>query len=77
VSLLLLNDYQRNQVYQEYVNTHSGTENMTRQEVEEALAEEFKSYMLNEENPTLKYKLVKFFKNVRDYIRAFLGKPTL
>lgn len=77
VSLLMLNDYQRNQIYQEYIKTHSGTENMTRQEVEEALAEEFKSYMLNEEKPTLRYKLVKFFKNIRDYVKAFFGKPNL
>nr|DAJ78740.1 MAG TPA: hypothetical protein [Crassvirales sp.] len=30
--------------------------------------------MINEKNPSLRYKIVKFFKNVRDYIRALFGK---
>lgn len=75
VSLLLLNDNQRRAVYQEYVNTHSEARNYTEQEVEEALAEEFKNYMINEKNPSLRYKIVKFFKNVRDYVKALFGKP--
>lgn len=75
VSLLLLNDNQRRAVYQEYVNTHSEARNYTEQEVEEALAEEFKNYMINDKNPSLRYKIVKFFKNVRDYVKALFGKP--
>lgn len=74
VSLLLLNEAQRRAVYQEYVNTHSEARDYTEQQVEEALAEEFRSYMINEKNPSLRYKIVKFFKNVRDYIRALFGK---
>mgnify|MGYP000259838178 len=31
--------------------------------------------MINEKNPSLRYKIVKFFKNIRDYIRALFGKP--
>lgn len=76
VSLLLLNNSQRQAVYQEYVNTHSEARDYTEEQVEEALAEEFRSFMINEKNPSLRYKIVKFFKNVRDYIKALFGKPS-
>ena len=77
VSLLLLNDYQRNQIYNEYIKTHSGTDNLTRQEVEEALAEEFKHYMLNQNRTGLRYQIVKFFNNVANYVKALFGRPNL
>nr|DAW32003.1 MAG TPA: hypothetical protein [Caudoviricetes sp.] len=31
--------------------------------------------MINDKNPSLRYKIVKFFKNVRDYVKALFGKP--
>lgn len=61
VSQLLINDKLREQVYQDYVKQYSYLKDASKQEVEEALAEEFRQYMLNETKPSIAYRIKKLF----------------
>lgn len=61
VSQLLINDKLREQVYQDYVKQYPYLKDASKQEVEEALAEEFRKYMLNEQRPSLMYRIKKVF----------------
>ena len=61
VSQLLINDKLREQVYQDYVKQYPYLKDASKQEVEEALAEEFRQYMLNETNPSIAYRIKKLF----------------
>lgn len=61
VSQLLINDKLREQVYQDYVKQYPYLKDTSKQEVEEALAEEFRQYMLNETKPSIAYRIKKLF----------------
>lgn len=61
VSQLLINDKLREQVYQDYVKQYPYLKDASKQEVEEALAEEFRQYMLNETKPSVAYRIKKLF----------------
>ena len=61
VSQLLINDKLREQVYQDYVKQYPYLKDASKQEVEEALAEEFRQYMLNETKPSIAYRINKLF----------------
>lgn len=61
VSQLLINDKFREQVYQDYVKQYPYLKDASKQEVEEALAEEFRQYMLNETKPSIAYRIKKLF----------------
>ena len=61
VSQLLINDKLREQVYQDYVKQYLYLKDASKQEVEEALAEEFRQYMLNETKPSIAYRIKKLF----------------
>lgn len=61
VSQLLINDKLREQVYQDYVKQYPYLKDASKQEVEEALAEEFRQYMLNETKPSIAYRIKKSF----------------
>lgn len=61
VSQLLINDKLREQVYQDYVKQYPFLKDASKQEVEEALAEEFRQYMLNETKPSIAYRIKKLF----------------
>lgn len=61
VSQLLINDKLREQVYQDYVKQYPYIKDASKQEVEEALAEEFRQYMLNETKPSIAYRIKKLF----------------
>lgn len=61
VSQLLINDKLREQVYQDYVKQYPYLKYASKQEVEEALAEEFRQYMLNETKPSIAYRIKKLF----------------
>lgn len=68
VSNLLLNNKVRENVYSDYISLHPEFENATKREIEEALAEEFKEYMLNENRPflkSLKYRIKKAFNAIK------------
>lgn len=61
VSQLLINDKLREQIYQDYVKQYPYLKDASKQEVEEALAEEFRQYMLNETKPSIAYRIKKLF----------------
>lgn len=61
VSQLLINDKLREQVYQDYVKQYPYLKDASKQEVEEALSEEFRQYMLNETKPSIAYRIKKLF----------------
>lgn len=61
VSQLLINDKLREQVYQDYVKQYPYLKDASKQEAEEALAEEFRQYMLNETKPSIAYRIKKLF----------------
>lgn len=61
VSQLLINDKLREQVYQDYVKQYPYLKDASKQEVEEALAEEFRQYILNETKPSIAYRIKKLF----------------
>lgn len=73
-SLLILTEQQRNQVYSDYVKRHPQHKDATKEEVEELLAEEFRSYMLNEMNPSLSYRIIKFFRTLKNLTLRLIGK---
>lgn len=64
VSQLLINDKLREQVYQDYVKQYPYLRDASKQEVEEALAEEFRQYMLNETGPSIAYRVKKLFNTI-------------
>ena len=64
VSQLLINDKLREQVYQDYVKQYPYLRDASKQEVEEALAEEFRQYMLNETRPSIAYRVKKLFNTI-------------
>lgn len=64
VSQLLINDKLREQVYQDYVKQYLYLRDASKQEVEEALAEEFRQYMLNETRPSIAYRVKKLFNTI-------------
>lgn len=64
VSQLLINDKLREQVYQDYVKQYPYLKDASKQEVEEALAEEFRQYMLNETKPSIAYRIKKLFNTI-------------
>ena len=77
VTQLLLNKMQRAALYAEYERRHPSDQPRTKREVEELLAEEFRTFMLNESNPSVGYRIVKFFKNIVNYIKTLFGRVNL
>jgi hypothetical protein len=70
VSLLLLDKTQRKRIYDEYRSISPDYANMSDKAVEEALAEEFRQYMLNNTRPGLKYRIMRFFRNMMEFIKG-------
>lgn len=77
VTQLLLNRQQRAALYAEYERRHPADKPRTKREVEELLAEEFRKYMLDQQHPTIGYKIVKFFKNIISYIKSIFGRTNI
>ena len=71
VSLLVLNPQYRNQVYSDFVKAHPEYAESSKRELEEVLAEEFRSYMLKESSPSIGYRIKKFFRAIRDLVNIF------
>ena len=75
VSLLMLSDQQRQRVYEDYRRIHKYSENLTDEEVEERLAEEFRKYMIDERRSGLRYGILKFFRQLKHYFNLMIGRP--
>lgn len=74
VSLMVLDEAQRNQVYSDYVKHNPQYKDYTKAEIEEQLAEEFRSYMILEQNPTFGYRVLKFFRALKELMNVFGSK---
>lgn len=75
VSLLLLSDQERNKVYEEYRRIHPNLKNASDKYIEEALAEEFRGYMMYK-TPRKSYRITKWFEKLRDFIMSLFGRTT-
>lgn len=75
VSLLLLSDQERNKVYEEYRRIHPNLKNASDKYVEEALAEEFRGYMMYK-TPRKSYRITKWFEKLRDFIMSLFGRTS-
>lgn len=74
VSLLLLDSKTRDQIYSDYVKNNPQYKGATKQEVEEALAEEFRNYMLDHNDKRLSYRIKKFFRAVWNLVSKLAGR---
>lgn len=74
VNLLLHNKARRLRIYKEYQSKHPELKNASMRDIEEALAEDFKTYMLGIQDQTLSQRIHRFFKNIKELIKAFVGK---
>lgn len=74
VNLLLHNKKRRLRIYKEYQSKHPELKNASMREIEEALAEDFKTYMLGIQDQTLSQRIQRFFKNIKELIKTFVGK---
>jgi hypothetical protein len=75
VSQLILNEEQRNQVYSDYIKSHPEYKGYTKDQMEEVLAEEFRTYMINESNTSPIYRMKKFFKALWNLVTSFRNRP--
>lgn len=73
VSLLLMSEQQRNKVYDSYKASHENMKNASNKQVEEALAEDFRKYML-ENVPSKVYRITKWFNKLIDFVYSLVGK---
>lgn len=77
-NLLLHSPRERQIIYEDYVKHHPEYKNATMNEVEEAMAEDFRSWAIvqNAKWFNLGYQTIKFFRAVKDFVKAFLGMPS-
>lgn len=75
VSQLILDEEQRNQVYSDYIKSHPEYKGYTKDQMEEVLAEEFRTYMINESNTSPIYRMKKFFKALWNLVTSFHNRP--
>ena len=77
-NLLLHSPRERQIIYEDYVKRHPEYKNATRNEVEEAMAEDFRSWAIvqNAKWFNLGYQTIKFFRAVKDFVKSFIGMPS-
>lgn len=68
VSLLLLDEDTRNRLYKEFIKQHPNMANMDNKQIEEAIADSFMDYMLNDKENTLRYYINKIFRNIKNIL---------
>ena len=75
VNLLLHNKSMRSKIYEKYRASHPELKGATFKQIEEYLAEDFRSYMLGFENKSWSARIKRFFKNIKQIVKAFFGRP--
>lgn len=75
VSLLLMSNEQRKKVYDDYRRSHPNMRKASDKVVEEALAEDFRYFMLNRV-PSKAYRITKWFDKLRDFVMSLFGRTT-
>ena len=77
VTQLMLNRRERELLYQEYEKSHPTDSPRTKRQVEELLAEEFRNWMIDQNQTGLRYAVIKFFKNIASYIKHLFKQRSL
>jgi len=77
VSMLLLSEQERQSIYQDYVNRHNKLKNMSNDEVEELLAEEFRDYMNGIKHKIWNYRIQKAFAKIANMFGMNFLSPSL
>lgn len=77
VSMLLLSEQERQSIYQDYVNRHNKLKNMSNDEVEELLAEEFRDYMNGIKHKIWNYRIQKMFAKIANMFGMNFLSPSL
>jgi hypothetical protein len=62
-------------VYSDYIKAHPEYKGYTKDQMEEILAEEFRTYMINESNISPIYRMKKFFKALWNLVTSFRNRP--
>jgi len=79
VSLLLLDSDTRNRLYEEFRKQHHLMRTLDNKQLEEAIADSFMDYMLNDKDTKFRYYINKIFRNLKKLIgfNTKLGKASL
>lgn len=77
VNLLLHNRTMRMKIYEDYRSKHKELKDAKLQDIEESLAEDFRSYMLGFEDKSWSARIKRFFKNIKQIVKTFFGKPDI
>lgn len=77
VSQLLLTENQRSALYQDYIKRHKKAEDYTKEQIEEAMAEEFKDYMVGLKSIFKSYHIIKFFDRLGKLLKLDFLRPGL
>ena len=77
VNLLMLSRREREQLYKAYKDSHPffKRKNPTNEEVEERMAEDFRKWVLLNEDTSYKGKVKRFFQDLLDFLRIFILVP--
>lgn len=73
VNLLVHNDRQRQQVYEDYIKNNPKYATATKEEVEEALAEDFRKWAIIENSKDLRYLVLKAFKHISNFVKSMFN----
>ena len=75
ISLLVHSPRERQIVYEDYVKHHPEYKNASINEIEEAMAEDFRSWAIvqNSKWYNLGYQTIKLFRAIRDFVKSMLG----
>lgn len=77
VNLLLHNRAARVKIYEEYRSRHPELKGAKFKEIEESLAEDFKSYMLGYEDKSWSARIKRFFKYAKNVLFSLVGKSDI
>ena len=77
VNLLLHNRTMRMKIYEDYRSKHKELKDAKLQDIEESLAEDFRSYMFGFEDKSWSARIKRFFKNIKQIVKTFFGKPDI
>lgn len=68
VSLLMLDKEQRQKIYDEFKKSNSAYSKLSNKEIEELLADSFMDYMIQNEEPTWRFKIKQWFRQLKKYV---------
>lgn len=74
VNLLLHDEQQRKTIYDEYAKYNKSAENLSDEEIEEMMADDFMRYMMLKEDRSFVGKIKRFFQNIADLINLVLDR---